>query len=42
MNYYYYLTTVGKQIAELLQQQFGGVLRGKEEFTDATLAQDFR
>lgn len=42
MNYYYYLTAAGKQIAEPLQQQFGGVLRGKEEFTDATLAQDFR
>ncbi len=42
MNYYYYLTAAGKQISESLQQQFGGVLRGKEEFTDATLAQDFR
>lgn len=42
MNYYYYLTAVGKQIAELLQQQFGGILRGKEAFTDAILAQDFQ
>lgn len=42
MNYYYYLTAAGKQIAEPLQQQFGGILRGKEAFTDAILAQDFR
>ena len=38
MTYYYYLTAAGKQISESLQQQFGGVLRRKEEFTDATLA----
>ena len=42
MNYYYYLTAAGKQIAEPLQQQFGGILRGKETFTDAILAQDFQ
>ena len=42
MTYYYYLTAAGKQISESLQQQFGGVLRRKEEFTDATLAQDFQ
>ena len=38
MTYYYYLTAAGKQIAEPLQQQFGGILRGKETFTDAILA----
>ena len=42
MTYYYYLTAAGKQIAEPLQQQFGGILRGKETFTDAILAQDFQ
>ena len=42
MTYYYYLPAAGKQSAEPLQEQFGGVLRGKEDFTDATLAQDFR
>ena len=42
MTYYYYLTAAGKQIAEPLQQQFGGILRGKEMFTDAILAQDFQ
>lgn len=42
MTYYYYLTTAGKRIAEPLQQQFGGILRGKEQFTDAILAQDFQ
>ncbi len=39
---YYYLTQAGEQLTERLQKTFGGVVRKKEFFTDAVLAQDFQ